>query len=268
QIERRTVNTRGEATTEGLKLSLQGLGCHVNNQYGPTETTIYSTAASLETGATGKPSIGGPVRNTQLYVLDQGLKPVPPGVAGELYIAGEGLARGYLGRPDLTAERFVANPFGQPGSRMYRTGDLAKWLPDGSIDYLGRADHQIKIRGFRIELGEIESVISRYPGVAQVTVMAREDQPGNQRLAAYVVAESELEIRMDLAELRAFVAEALPDYMVPSAFMLLPEMPLTPNKKIDRKRLPVPTLLSNANGREARTPQEEILCSLFAEILG
>ncbi|MDK8190451.1 amino acid adenylation domain-containing protein [Paenibacillus sp. UMB7766-LJ446] len=268
QFDGLTVITGGEALTEELKLSLQELGCQVNNQYGPTETTIYSTAASLETGATGKPSIGGPVRNTQLYVLDQGLKPVPPGVAGELYIAGEGLARGYLGRPDLTAERFVANPFGQPGSRMYRTGDLAKWLPDGSIDYLGRADHQIKIRGFRIELGEIESVISRYPGVAQVTVMAREDQPGNQRLAAYVVAESEQENRMDLAELRAFVADALPDYMVPSAFMLLPEMPLTPNKKIDRKRLPVPTLLSNANGREARTPQEEILCSLFAEILG
>ncbi|WP_458462958.1 non-ribosomal peptide synthetase, partial [Paenibacillus sp.] len=170
-----TVITGGEALSEELKLSLEELGCQVNNQYGPTETTIYSTAAALGNEHSGKPSIGSPVRNTQLYVLDQSMQPVPPGVAGELYIAGEGLARGYLGRPDLTAERFVANPFGQPGSRMYRTGDLAKWLPDGSIDYLGRADHQIKIRGFRIELGEIESVISRYPGVTQVTVMARED---------------------------------------------------------------------------------------------
>lgn len=264
-----TVITGGEALSEELKLSLEALGCQVNNQYGPTETTIYSTAASLRKGHSGKPSIGGPVRNTQLYVLDQSMQPVPPGVAGELYIAGEGLARGYLGRPDLTAERFVASPFGQPGSRMYRTGDLAKWLPDGSIDYLGRADHQIKIRGFRIELGEIESVISRYPGVAQVTVMAREDQPGNQRLAAYIVADAEdRQADMDLADIRAHVGDALPDYMVPSAFMLLPEMPLTPNKKIDRKRLPVPALTTSANGREARTPQEEILCSLFAEILG
>ncbi|WP_175397089.1 amino acid adenylation domain-containing protein [Paenibacillus xylanilyticus] len=263
-----TVITGGEALSEELKLSLQEMGCRVNNQYGPTETTIYSTAAAMALESTGKPSIGGPVRNTQLYVLDQGLNPVPPGVAGELYIAGHGLARGYLGRPDLTAERFVANPFGQAGSRMYRTGDLAKWLPDGSIDYLGRADHQIKIRGFRIELGEIESVISRYPGVAQVTVMAREDQPGNQRLAAYVVSESAYLPGVDLSSLRAYVADELPDYMVPSAFMNLSEMPLTPNKKIDRKQLPAPSVLSHANGREARTPQEEILCSLFAEILG
>ena len=228
-----TVITGGEALTEELKRSLEGLGCQVNNQYGPTETTIYSTAASLGTGQSGKPSIGGPVRNTQLYVLDRSMQPVPPGVAGELYIAGEGLARGYLGRPDLTAERFVANPYGQPGSRMYRTGDLAQWLPDGSIDYLGRADYQIKIRGFRIELGEIESIIASYPGVAQVTVIAREDQPGNQRLAAYIVAEAgECQTEIDLSNIRAYVADKLPDYMVPSAFMLLPEMPLTPNKKL------------------------------------
>ncbi|CAI6080263.1 Dimodular nonribosomal peptide synthase [Paenibacillus sp. JJ-100] len=264
-----TVITGGEALTEELKLSLEGLGCQVNNQYGPTETTIYSTAASLGVGQSGKPNIGGPVRNTQLYVLDQSMQPVPPGVAGELYIAGEGLARGYLGRPDLTAERFVANPYGQPGSRMYRTGDLAQWLPDGSIDYLGRADHQIKIRGFRIELGEIESIIASYPGVAQVTVIAREDQPGNQRLAAYIVAEAgECQTEIDLSDIRAYVTDVLPDYMVPSAFMLLPEMPLTPNKKIDRKQLPVPSMASNTAGREARTPQEEMLCGLFAEILG
>ncbi|WP_127537653.1 amino acid adenylation domain-containing protein [Paenibacillus illinoisensis] len=263
-----TVITGGEALSEELKLSLQEMGCHVHNQYGPTETTIYSTAAAMVAESTGKPSIGGPVRNTQLFVLDGSLNPVPPGVVGELYIAGDGLARGYLGRPDLTAERFVSNPFGQAGSRMYRTGDLAKWLPDGSIDYLGRADHQIKIRGFRIELGEIESVISRYPGVAQVTVMAREDQPGNPRLAAYVVATSEYSSGLDLSLLRAHVADELPDYMVPAAFMNLAEMPLTPNKKIDRKQLPVPSVLSHASGREARTPQEEMLCSLFAEILG
>lgn len=262
-----TVITGGEALTAEMKQALEEMGCQVNNQYGPTETTIYSTAGRMKPEHSGKPSIGGPVGNTRLYVLDQGLQPAAPGVAGELYIAGDGLARGYLGRPDLTAERFVADPYGLPGSRMYRTGDLARWLPDGEIDYLGRADHQIKIRGFRIELGEIESVIARIPGIAQVTVMAREDQPGQRRLAAYVVAD-EASGHVELTELRSRVAEALPDYMVPAAWMQLPEMPLTPNKKIDRKRLPIPSVLSPSQGRDARTPQEQMICSLFAEVLG
>ncbi|WP_046215884.1 amino acid adenylation domain-containing protein [Paenibacillus wulumuqiensis] len=259
--------TGGEALSLRLKLALQQLGCEVHNQYGPTETTIYSTAARLNHSDTDKPLIGGPVRGTQLYILDDTLQLVPPGVAGELYIAGNGLARGYLGRPDLTAERFVANPFGAPGSRMYRTGDLAKWTLNGEVDYLGRADHQIKIRGFRMELGEIEHVISRYPGMGQVTVIAREDQPGMQQLVAYVVAHTEAAAPLDLERLRDYAAEELPEYMVPAAFVQLLQLPLTPNKKIDRRALPAPDLKLASSVREPRTPQEELLCTLFAEVL-
>ena len=257
--------TGGEAFPSGLKLALQELGCDVHNQYGPTETTIYSTAMHLGDERAGTPPIGRPIWNTRVYVLDGGLKPVPPGVVGELYIAGAGLARGYLGRPELTAERFVANPYGAPGSRMYRTGDLVRWLPDGSLEYVGRVDHQVKIRGFRIELGEIESLLSRHPAIAQVAVVVREDQPGDKRLVAYVVPHASAGI--DPAELRRHVSAELPDYMIPSAFVQLAEMPLTPNKKIDRKALPAPDL-HTVTGRGPRTPQEEMLCDLFAEVLG
>jgi nonribosomal peptide synthetase DhbF len=256
----------GEALPEGLRSGLERLGCRVINLYGPTETTIYSTAAYYEPGLQGKPSIGQPLWNTQIYVLDAGLAPVPPEVAGDLYIAGDGLARGYLGRPGLTAERFVADPFGKPGSRMYRTGDLARWLPDGTIDFLGRADHQVKMRGFRIEPGEIEGVLIRHPGLEQVFVMVREDQPGDMRLVAYVVPAPGQ--TPDPVELRHFAGSRLPDYMVPSAYVSLAELPLTPNKKIDRKALPAPGLTVKAEGRSPRTPQEEILCGLFAEVLG
>lgn len=264
-LEGLSIISGGEPLPVGLKLGLQALGCRVNNQYGPTETTIYSTAGRLDEG-TAKPTIGGPVRNTQLYVLDEVLQPVPPGVAGELYIAGAGLARGYLGRPAMTAERFVANPYGAAGSRMYRTGDLVRWMADGSLDYIGRADHQIKIRGVRIELGEITSVFSRHPAIEQVTVMAREDQPGEKRLTAYMILASPGAV--DSSELRRYAAEHLPDYMIPSAFVELAEMPLTPNRKIDHKALPAPADLFHAGGRDPRTPQEELLCQLFAEVLG
>ncbi|GAA0134025.1 non-ribosomal peptide synthetase DhbF [Paenibacillus sp. YSY-4.3] len=260
-----SVISGGEALPAGLKLGLQALGCQVNNQYGPTETTIYSTAIRLGEEE-AKPAIGRSVRNTQLYVLDDALQPVPPGVAGELYIAGAGLARGYLGRPGMTAERFVANPYGTPGSRMYRTGDLVRWQTEGSLDYIGRADHQIKIRGFRIELGEITSVFSRHPAIEQVTVMAREDWPGEKRLVAYMVPAASFTI--DPTELRRYAAEHLPEYMIPSAFVELSEMPLTPNRKIDHKALPAPAGLVQANGRAPRSPQEELLCQLFAEVLG
>ncbi|WHX50987.1 amino acid adenylation domain-containing protein [Paenibacillus woosongensis] len=260
-----SVISGGEALPAGLKLGLQALGCQVNNQYGPTETTIYSTAARLGEEE-AKPAIGRPVRNTQLYVLDDALQPVPPGVAGELYIAGAGLARGYLDRPGMTAERFVANPYGAPGTRMYRTGDLVRWKADGSLDYIGRADHQIKIRGFRIELGEIISVFSRHPAIEQVTVMAREDRPGEKRLVAYIMPAAS--VTMDPAELRRYAAEHLPEYMVPSAFVELSEMPLTPNRKIDHKALPAPVDMIQSKGLAPRSPQEELLCQLFAEVLG
>ncbi|MGG1027321.1 non-ribosomal peptide synthetase DhbF [Bacillus subtilis] len=254
----------GEALPSGLLQELQDLHCSVTNLYGPTETTIWSAAAFLEEGLKGVPPIGKPIWNTQVYVLDNGLQPVPPGVVGELYIAGTGLARGYFHRPDLTAERFVADPYGPPGTRMYRTGDQARWRADGSLDYIGRADHQIKIRGFRIELGEIDAVLANHPHIEQAAVVVREDQPGDKRLAAYVVADAAI----DTAELRRYMGASLPDYMVPSAFVEMDELPLTPNGKLDRKALPAPDFSTSVSDRAPRTPQEEILCDLFAEVLG
>ncbi|MGG1187759.1 non-ribosomal peptide synthetase DhbF [Bacillus subtilis] len=254
----------GEALPCGLLQALQDLHCSVTNLYGPTETTIWSAAAFLEEGLKGVPPIGKPIWNTQVYVLDNGLQPVPPGVVGELYIAGTGLARGYFHRPDLTAERFVADPYGPPGTRMYRTGDQARWRADGSLDYIGRADHQIKIRGFRIELGEIDAVLANHPHIEQAAVVVREDQPGDKRLAAYVVADTAI----DTAELRRYMGASLPDYMVPAAFVEMDELPLTPNGKFDRKALPAPDFSTSVSDRAPRTPQEEILCDLFAEVLG
>jgi amino acid adenylation domain-containing protein len=234
------------------------------NSYGPTETTVDATLWRCRP-VVGQVPIGQPVVNTRTFVLDKRLCLVPPGVTGELYIAGAGLARGYLGRPGLTAERFVACPFGGPGERMYRTGDLVRWNSGGELEYVGRADNQVKIRGYRIELEEVEQVVGAVPGVLQAGVIAREDRPGDKRLIAYYVADDRAAIGQE--ELRAAAARSLPSYMIPSAFVCLSSLPLTPNGKLDRQSLPAPEVTSSG-GRGPRSPREELLCRLFAEVLG
>ncbi|GAA2897038.1 MULTISPECIES: non-ribosomal peptide synthetase [Streptomyces] len=255
----------GEELPDRLWTELRAVdGLVAHNMYGPTECTVDALQTRLDTAAS--PVLGQPVPGTRAYVLDAALRPVPPGVTGELYVAGAGLARGYLRRPGVTAQRFVADPYGPPGTRMYRTGDLARRRGDGQLVFAGRADDQVKVRGHRIEPGELEAVLSSHARIAQVAVIARDDHLGDTRLAAYAVPVAGAGI--DPAELRAFLRERVPAYMVPSAFTALDALPLTPNGKLDRRALPAPDFVATAgSGRAPDTPEERALCALFAEVL-
>jgi acyl-CoA synthetase (AMP-forming)/AMP-acid ligase II len=274
--------------------------------YGPTETTIWSAVLRVTPGA-GPVPIGRPIANTQLYVLDAWLQPTPIGVAGELYIGGVGVTRGYVGQPALTAERFIPNPFGEglgardkgragvaagsgsnlqapaPGSILYKTGDLVRYLPDGTIEFLGRIDQQVKIRGFRIELQEIETALASHALVREAVVVAREDTPGTKRLVAYVVEEPSATSQepessalgaqlMALgSDLRAFLREKLPEYMIPAIFVQLDALPLTPNGKVNRRALPAPDLRQPTLDRAFVAPESEheiALATIWAEALG
>ncbi|WP_141681653.1 non-ribosomal peptide synthetase, partial [Mycobacterium malmoense] len=231
------------------------------NAYGPTETTMCVAISAPLTPESGVPPIGSPVPGAALFVLDGSLRPVPEGVVGELYVAGSGVAVGYLGRPGLTASRFMACPFGGAGTRMYRTGDLARWNDDGQLQYFGRADEQVKIRGYRIELGEIQAALSALAGVEQAVVIAREDRPGDKRLVGYVTGGADVE------GLRAKLSERLPAFMVPTAIVGLDRVPLTANGKLDTRALPAPDYTSG-DYHAPQSPTEEILAAIFADVLG
>jgi amino acid adenylation domain-containing protein len=265
----RTLNLGGEPLPNDLAQALYALGTveKVGNLYGPTEDTTYSTYSLVPRGG-AKVRVGRPVANTRAHVLDTGMRPVPIGVIGELYLAGDGLARGYAARPGLTAERFLPDPFGAPGSRMYRVMDRVRWTVDGELEYFGRTDFQVKVRGFRIELGEIETALRSHPAVADAVAVVREDAPGERRLAAYAVAAEDADVPSS-TELRAWLAERLPEHVVPSAVVPLRELPRTPNGKIDRRALPAPDFAAEAEAYVApRTPAEEIVAGIFAEVLG
>ncbi|KAF3884397.1 non-ribosomal peptide synthetase [Tolypothrix campylonemoides VB511288_2] len=256
----------GEALDRELAAQLLERADSLWNMYGPTETTIWSAVSQVQPDS-GAVSIGRAIANTQFYILDVNLQPVPVGVAGELHIGGDGLARGYLSRPELTAEKFIPNPFSKkPGERLYKTGDLVRYLKDGNIEYIGRIDHQVKVRGFRIELAEIEALLSQHPTVQHTVVIAK-DIAGDKRLVAYLVPQAQT--TPALSELRSFLKQQLPEYMVPSYFMVLDAFPLTPNGKVDRKALPTPdqTRIEAQAYVAPRNEVERILSHVWQEVL-
>ncbi len=265
----RTVNLAGEPLQNQLvqQIYQNDRIQKVLNLYGPSEDTTYSTFVQVNKDS--NVTIGRPIANTQIYLLDTKLQPVPIGVPGEIYTGGDGLARGYLNRPELTKERFISNPFNNKlNSRLYKTGDLARYLPDGNLEYLGRIDHQVKIRGFRIELGEIENALLKHPAVREIVVLAREDKPRVQKLVAYIVLLTDQ--AATISELRSYLKELLPEYMVPGVFIFLDTLPLLPNGKVDRRALPVPEALRPTLATTYEVPQSEIeqqIAKLWQEVL-
>ncbi|HMC74094.1 MAG TPA: amino acid adenylation domain-containing protein, partial [Terriglobales bacterium] len=258
----------GEALPHDLAEQLLPRCGELWNMYGPTETTIWSSLYRVRDVNWSVAPIGRPIGNTQMYVLDKQRQLLPVGVAGELYIGGEGVARGYWNRPQLSAEKFIPDPFrSQPGARLYRTGDLVRYLPDGNLQYLGRLDTQVKVRGFRIELGEIESVLGQHPAVQQGVVVVREDTPGDKRLVAYIVGDRDLAAS---EELRAYLKQSLPEYMLPSQYVVLDSFPLTPNGKVDRNALPKPKreFAEKARAVSPRDDLEASLVHIWENVLG
>ncbi|HEY0734967.1 MAG TPA: amino acid adenylation domain-containing protein, partial [Herpetosiphonaceae bacterium] len=271
----REIITAGEQLqmTPAIVRMIERLGnCTLHNHYGPSETHVVTAHDLVGNPAAwaALPPIGRPIHNSQMYVLDQHLCPTPVGIPGELYIGGDCVARGYLNRPELTAEKFIADPFSAtPGARLYKTGDLARYLANGDIAFMGRIDHQVKVRGFRIELGEIETTLQQHHGVGECVVIVREDKPGDKRVVAYVVAAHHADVTS--ADLLEFLRDKLPEYMVPSALVMLHAMPLTPNSKVDRRALPAPTSTDRETKRtivEPRTQLEAQLASLWADLFG
>ncbi len=261
QLHLRALLTGGDKLHQG---PWSALPCPITNHYGPTENTVVSTSIQAASGSV--PPIGKPIANVRVYVLDETFQPAPIGVAGELYVGGASLARGYVNRPALTAEKFVPDPFSNlPGERLYQTGDVVRFLADGNLEFLGRKDHQVKLRGYRIELGEIESALAAHPRIKHAVAMVREDGAAEKRLVAYVVPQ-DLATPLDTNELRAHLQGKLPAYMVPAAWVELNELPLTANGKVNRQALPAPQRRSESQ-RTPRTPREETLCEILAEVL-
>jgi acyl carrier protein len=265
------VNLAGEPLHRVLVEEIYRRGSveQVLNLYGPSEDTTYSTWARVERGSPHAPAIGRPVAGTRTSVLDHDLGLVPPGQAGELCLAGAGLARGYFGRPELTAERFVPDPFASDGARLYRTGDRARWRPDGRLELLGRFDHQVKIRGFRIEPGEIEAALREHPAVLEAKVGVRDSAGLGKRLVAWVVPDRRSGIVPDIPELRRSLARSLPAAMVPAAFVILDRLPLSPNGKIDLRALPDPDAQTprSAAPERPRNDLEQKIAAVWSEIL-
>ncbi|MGV0707330.1 amino acid adenylation domain-containing protein, partial [Mycolicibacterium porcinum] len=261
-LESAALVAAGEACSTEVMDRWASPGRVMINAYGPTEATVYATMSSPLRAGTGVVPIGSPVPGAAVFVLDRWLRQVPTGVVGELYIAGRGLAYGYARRAGLSASRFVACPFGAPGTRMYTTGDVVRWGPDGQLQYLGRADEQVKIRGYRIELGEIQSALADLDGVTQAVVIAREDRPGDKRLVGYITGTA------DPAAVRGALGQRVPGYMVPAAIVVLDAIPLTVNGKLDRRALPAPEYLGVDRYRAPSSPTEEILVGIYAQVLG